>query len=44
VESEKAVLLATEVVVPLLTHLESQRDNDSYLAWGIYQVQIMTDI
>lgn len=38
VESEKAILLATEPVVPLLTHLESHRDNESYLAWGIYQI------
>ncbi len=38
VESEKALLLATEPVVPLLTHLESLRDNESYLAWGIYQI------
>ncbi len=38
-ESEKAVLLATEPVEPLLLHLQNQNSlQDSYLAWGILQV------
>jgi len=38
VESEKAVLLATEPVEPLLSHLKNFQNNEAYLAWGLYQV------
>jgi len=42
VETEKAVLLATEPVSPLAEHLELLVDRgprrDNYLAWGIFQV------
>ena len=42
VETDKAVLLATEPVEPLQEHLEQLLDRgpkrDNYLAWGIFQV------
>ena len=42
VETDKAVLLATEPVAPLQEHLEQLLDRgpkrDNYLAWGIFQV------
>ena len=44
VETDKAVLLATEPVEPLQEHLEQLVDRgpkrDNYLAWGIFQVII----
>ena len=44
VETDKAVLLATEPVEPLQEHLEQLLDRgpkrDNYLAWGIFQVMI----
>ena len=40
-ESDKAVLLATESVQPLLIHLQKSFDlEDAYLAWGILQVSL----
>jgi hypothetical protein len=40
-ESDKAVLLATEPVEPLLIHLKNEIEHqDQYLAWGILQVYI----
>jgi len=42
VETDKIVLLATELVTPLAEHLEQLVDRgpkrDNYLAWGIFQV------
>ena len=42
VETDKAVLLATEPVEPLQEHLEQLLDRgpkrDNYIAWGIFQV------
>ena len=45
VETDKAVLLATEPVEPLQEHLEQLLDRgpkrENYLAWGIFQVPIV---
>ena len=42
VETDRAVLLATEPVSPLQEHLEQLVDRgprrDNYIAWGIFQV------
>ena len=42
-ESEKAILLATEQITPLLLHLNLEVDEnfeqkDAYLAWGVFQI------
>ena len=43
-QTDKAVLLATEDVEPLCTHLsvvsKDARERDLYLSWGIFQVTV----